>query len=265
MLVRASGTIEQIGNDFKLMFYLVAGITSVLFVFILLFFKAAPATPPSAAAEHGASLDSNFLSSLKKLVTNRNFVLLLISYGINVGVYYAISTLLNDLILRYYEGAQVDAGRIGLCIVVSGMVGSVVCGFILDKTRRFKETTMALYAASVVGMIIFTFTLSCGYIAVVYLSSILLGFFMTGYLPVGFEFGSEITFPEPEGTTSGLLNASSQVFGILTTLLYEQMLSKTHDRWANLTLCGLLVVGTVITAFIRADLRRQAHQPAVKP
>lgn len=34
---------------------------------------------------------------------------------------------------------------------------------------------------------------------------------MTGYLPVGFEFGSEITFPEPEGTTSGLLNASSQV------------------------------------------------------
>jgi FLVCR family feline leukemia virus subgroup C receptor-related protein len=36
-------------------------------------------------------------------------------------------------------------------------------------------------------------------------------FFMTGYLPVGFEFGAEVTFPESEGTSSGLLNASAQV------------------------------------------------------
>ena len=36
-------------------------------------------------------------------------------------------------------------------------------------------------------------------------------FFMTGYLPVGFEFAAELTFPESEGTSSGLLNASAQV------------------------------------------------------
>lgn len=34
---------------------------------------------------------------------------------------------------------------------------------------------------------------------------------MAGYLPVGFEFASEVTYPEPEGTTSGLLNACAQV------------------------------------------------------
>lgn len=34
---------------------------------------------------------------------------------------------------------------------------------------------------------------------------------MTGYLPVGFEFAAELTYPQPEGTSSGLLNASSQV------------------------------------------------------
>ncbi len=36
-------------------------------------------------------------------------------------------------------------------------------------------------------------------------------FFMTGYLPLGFEFGVEITYPESEGTSSGLLNAFAQV------------------------------------------------------
>lgn len=36
-------------------------------------------------------------------------------------------------------------------------------------------------------------------------------FFMTGFLPVGFEFAAELTYPENEGTSSGLLNTSSQV------------------------------------------------------
>ncbi|XP_072947565.1 choline/ethanolamine transporter flvcr2b isoform X2 [Epargyreus clarus] len=260
MLVRAQGTVEEIANDFKIMFYLVAGFTSVLFVLIVLFFKAAPATPPSAAADFGNNLDSNFLQSIKKLLTNRNYILLLISYGLNVGVFYAISTLLNQVILTYYPGANADAGRIGLVIVVAGMAGSVVCGLVLDKTHRFKETTLAVYTASVVGMVIFTFTLDCGVIAVVYLSSIILGFFMTGYLPVGFEFASEVTYPEPEGTTSGILNAVVQIFGIVLTLMYEWMLGEVGDRWSNLTLCALLALGAVITAAIRSDLRRQAAQ-----
>lgn len=74
-----------------------------------------------------------------------------------------------------FQGAHADAGRIGLVIVVAGMAGSVLSGLVLDKTHRFKETTLAVYAASVVGMVIFTFTLDCGTIAVVYLSSIILG------------------------------------------------------------------------------------------
>lgn len=37
---------------------------------------------------------------------------------------------------------------------------------------------------------------------------------MTGYLPVGFEFAAEITYPESEGTSSGLLNASAQVSSV---------------------------------------------------
>lgn len=37
-------------------------------------------------------------------------------------------------------------------------------------------------------------------------------FFMTGYLPLGFEFAVELTYPESEGTSSGLLNCSAQVY-----------------------------------------------------
>jgi hypothetical protein len=58
--------------------------------------------------------------------------------GINVGVFYAISTLLSQMILVYHPDAQEESGTTGLLIVVSGMFGSVVCGYILDKWHHFK-------------------------------------------------------------------------------------------------------------------------------
>lgn len=48
---------------------------------------------------------------------------------------------------------------------------------------------------------------------------------MTGYLPVGFEFAAELTYPEPEGTSSGILNAACQVFGITFTIVYAELLN----------------------------------------
>ncbi len=50
---------------------------------------------------------------------------------------------------------------------------------------------------------------------------------MTGYLPLGFEFAAEITFPESEGTSSGLLNASAQVSASIETKLTDFKMSWT--------------------------------------
>jgi len=89
-----------------------------------------------------------------------------------------------------------------------------------------------------------------------------LRFFMTGYLPVGFEFAAEITYPESEGTSSGLLNASAQFFGIIMTpitrIIFESSLG---DIGANLALAGILLMGFIMTVLIKSDLRRShAHR-----
>ncbi|XP_058836278.1 heme transporter FLVCR2 [Topomyia yanbarensis] len=266
ILVENHDDLNLVGDDLKLMFYLVAGFTSLLVILVLVFFKAAPPTPPSAAQEATKTTNplesSPFLHSIKRLILNRNYVLLLISYGMNVGVFYAISTLLNQIVLTHYPGHEVDAGRIGVCIVFAGMLGSVACGVVLDKTHRFKETTLAVYIFTMIGMWIYTFTLSTGHIAVVYITSSLLGFFMTGYLPVGFEFAAELTYPEPEGTSTGLLNAAAQVFGIAFTMIYSEILNSSGDIVANVTMAVMLFIGSAVTAIIRSDLRRQAaHNP----
>lgn len=85
---------------------------------------------------------------------------------------------------------------------------------------------------------------------------------MTGYLPVGFEFAAELTYPEPEVTSSGLLNASAQVFGIILTILGDWLLSSYGDLVCNGTLSAALLCGALLTMPIRADLKRQTAMAA---
>lgn len=80
---------------------------------------------------------------------------------------------------------------------------------------------------------------------------------MTGYLPVGFEFGAELTYPEPEVTSAGLLNASAQMFGIIFTLLGGWLLANYDSMVCNGILSAALLTGLVLTIPIRSELRRQ--------
>ncbi|EEB10749.1 conserved hypothetical protein [Pediculus humanus corporis] len=257
MIVRDHEDVDLITRDLKFLYYSIAVFTSFVFILILAAFQSAPSLPPSRAQASRLEDESSFSSSMQKLFFNRGYMLLLISYGIMVGVFYAISTLLNQIILQFFPGHELDAGRIGLTIVVAGMLGSVLCGFILDKTHHFKYVTLGIYCLSFLGMLSFMFTIDLGSIVLVYVVSGGLGFFMTGYLPVGFEFAAELTYPEPEGTSAGLLNASSQVFGIIFTIFYAHLYKDYGQRISDGVMSACLALGFIMTLMIRENLKRQ--------
>ncbi|XP_024085056.1 feline leukemia virus subgroup C receptor-related protein 2 isoform X2 [Cimex lectularius] len=248
---------ELVGSRLGLLFKSVAGFTSVLLVLIIFFYEEQPPLPPSQAALKQKEETPDFVGSIKRLLSNIGYILLLVSYGINVGVFYAISTLLNKVIITYFQNASEDAGRIGLTIVISGTVGSVVSGFVLDKTHKFKEVTLVVYLFSLIGLVVYNFTLDLGYIIIVYVTAGFLGFFMTGYLPVGFELAAELTYPEPEGTSVGILNGFCQIFGILFTIGYSALINAWGTKNAGLGLISTLAAGTVMTYFIPKDYKRQ--------
>jgi FLVCR family feline leukemia virus subgroup C receptor-related protein len=82
---------------------------------------------------------------------------------------------------------------------------------------------------------------------------------MTGYLGIGYEFAAELTYPVPEGTSSGLLNAASEVFGVMFTALGGKILDEYGDIPANCTLTALLLAGLAMTVLIQGKaLKRQA-------
>ncbi|XP_057344285.1 feline leukemia virus subgroup C receptor-related protein 2 isoform X4 [Manis pentadactyla] len=182
---------------------------------------------------------------------------ILVIIGLNAGAFYALSTLLNRMVILHYPGEEVNAGRIGLTIVIAGMLGAMISGIWLDRSKTYKETTLVVYIMTVVGMVVYTFTLNLRRLWVVFITAGTMGFFMTGYLPLGFEFAVELTYPESEGISSGLLNMSAQVFGIIFTIFQGQIIDNYGTMPGNIFLCAFLALGAALTAFIRPDLRRQ--------
>ncbi|XP_013375494.1 PREDICTED: feline leukemia virus subgroup C receptor-related protein 1 isoform X1 [Chinchilla lanigera] len=258
---------DLLAYNISTMFYGTSGVSTLLFILTAIAFKEKPPYPPSqaqAALQNNPPEEYSYKKSIRNLFKNIPFVLLLISYGIMTGAFYSVSTLLNQMILTYYKDQEVNAGRIGLTLVVAGMLGSILCGLWLDYTKTYKQTTVIVYILSFIGMIIFTFTLDLDYIIIVFITGGILGFFMTGYLPLGFEFAVEITYPESEGTSSGLLNAAAQVFGILFTLAQGKLITDYDPRTGNIFLCLWMFVGTILTALIKSDLRRHNINIGIK-
>ncbi|XP_030158483.1 feline leukemia virus subgroup C receptor-related protein 1 [Lynx canadensis] len=250
---------DLLACNISTMFYGTSSVATFLCFLTIIAFKEKPQYPPSqaqAALQNSPPAEYSYKKSIRNLFRNVPFVLLLITYGIITGAFYSVSTLLNQMILTYYKGEEVNAGKIGLTLVVAGMVGSILCGFWLDYTKIYKQTTLIVYILSFLGMVIFTFTLDLGYSIVVFVTGGVLGFFMTGYLPLGFEFAVEITYPESEGTSSGLLNAAAQIFGILFTLAQGKLTTDYSPKAGNIFLCVWMFLGIIFTALIKSDLRR---------
>ncbi|XP_069494147.1 choline/ethanolamine transporter FLVCR2 isoform X2 [Ambystoma mexicanum] len=260
LLVPNSDDLEELAYNIRTMFFGTAAVATALFVLVVIVFREKPLLPPSraqAVVRARPPADYSYKQSILKLLRNRNFILLVISYGLNTGAFYSLSTLLNRMVIIHYPGEEVNAGRIGLTLTVSGMIGALLTGIWLDKSKTYKVTTLLVYLMSLVGMIVYTSTLDLGHLWIVFITAGTLGFFMTGYLPLGFEFAAELTYPESEGTSSGLLNVCAQVFGIIFTISQGQIIDDYGTLAGNIFLCAFLLIGVIITGFIKADLRRQ--------
>lgn len=242
------GGSKMIGEDLNCLSSTIFWISSAICIISILSLDDKPPKPPGSASYHAAHQDELSLEqqhngsglldnqqqlnshkmetfhSIGQLVRDSDFRLLILSYGINVGCFYAVSTVLNQMVALRWPDLIDLAGTLGLLIVVSGMLGSVLCGQLLDRFHAYKLIIVFIYLFSLISMLLFTLVLeisSSTQLWPLYLAAIVLGFFMTGYLPLGFEFAAEITYPHPANTPAGLLNLSAQVSIVQNTLPYN--------------------------------------------
>ncbi|KAL4788125.1 major facilitator superfamily domain-containing protein [Aspergillus varians] len=157
-----------------------------------LFIPAKPPTPPSASS---AADKTPLLPAISQMLRTLEFWLVLIPFGVYVGLFNSISSLINQ-ILSPYKFSETEAGIAGGILIVVGLIASAIISPLTDRYKHYLGTIRILVPIVAISHIALIFApASPAGIVPSYVIMAILGASSFGLLPVVLEFVVEITYP----------------------------------------------------------------------
>jgi len=222
---------------------LIYGITALVaagIFFVLV--KERPPTPPCPPEEDTRSL---VFDGLRDSLKNPQFILVLVIFFVGLGVFNAVTTWIEDIV-RPRGFDTIMAGYTGGLMILGGIIGAVVMPLLSDHYRKRTPFLVVAVIGATLSLVGVTFALSTW---LLFTASFLFGFFLLSAGPVGFQYGAEITYPAPEGTSNGLMLLMGQISGILFILGMDSFKAPTTGSMTGslLVLTALMVIGLVLS------------------
>ena len=219
-----------------LLTYGIVSVISIVVFFALV--KERPPTPPCLPGQEERSL---VFDGFKESLRIRNFVLLMVIFFVGLGVFNAVTTWIEDIV-RPRGFSIIHAGNIGGLMIIGGIIGAVVIPLLSDHYRKRTPFLLLAVIGATIGLVGITFATSYWLLLV---SAFVFGFFLLSAGPVGFQYGAEVTYPTPEGTSNGLLLLMGQISGIIFILGMDSFKSIATGSMTLplIVLIGLMVLG----------------------
>jgi len=182
--------------------------------------KAPPKPPCRSAAEH--KLD--WRPSLRLLVRNTEFYLLLLLFGIFVGFFNSFTTLLNQILLPYgFTNDQ--SGLAGAILIICGLVSAAIVSPIIDRTHLFVfciVVQVPIICACYIAML--WAPASSNAVASVYGVCALLGASSFPLVGIALELSVERTHPVSPALTSSSLWSLAQLLGVISIVIMDALI-----------------------------------------
>ena len=225
------------------------GVVSFLaMILFFLFIRERPPSPPCPPEQEARSLA---IEGLTKMIRQREFILLLVIFFVGLGTFNAITTWIEE-VLKPRGFSITQAGNAGGAMIFGGILGALVIPLLSDRYRRRVPFLILAVLGAIIGLIGVTFA---GSDFLLLSSSFLFGFFLLSAGPIGFQYGAEITYPAPEGTSNGLLLLMGQISGIIFILSMDAF--KAPDT-GSMTLPLLVLIGLMIVCLFLSILLKEA-------
>jgi MFS family permease len=230
-----------------LLVYGIAAITAAVVFFVAV--REHPPTPPCPPDREERAL---VLDGLKQTLRKRDFVLLMLVFFIGLGMFNAVTTWIEDVVgPRGFTSNQ--AGLTGGLMIVGGVIGALIVPILSDRVRRRVPFIIVAIAGATLGLLGVTFAESYWLLLA---SAFVMGFGLLSAGPVGFQYGAEVAYPAPEGTSNGLLLLMGQISGIAFIFAMDGL--KNPDTGSmTVPLIGLIVL-MALGLFLCTRLRESA-------
>ncbi|KAF9167845.1 hypothetical protein DFQ26_002826 [Actinomortierella ambigua] len=211
---------------------LVALIVAVVAAIPVFFMHERPPTPPSPSAAEALqqTVEEPFTKSLKRVYTNKQFLLLLALFGTFVGFFNAFSSLIAQF-SEPFGYSNDEAGYFGAAMVVAGLIGAGIAGPIVDKYKNYKTLLKAGVPVVAALYVVFYFVMRKDFFIPIIIVSALLGMVSFSLLPTILELGVECTYPVTPSSSTSLLWCSGQLFAVVFLLALDAL--RDNERAAN--------------------------------
>ena len=228
------------------MLFIYGIISLVPVITFFLFAKERPATPP---CQPELDVRSLVFDGFKDTLRNKNFLLLLVIFFVGLGTFNAVTTWIEEM-LRPRGFSITQAGITGGLMIVGGIIGALIIPSLSDRYRRRTIFIVLAILGAILGLIGVTYATSYAFLL---MAAFILGFFLLSAGPIGFQYGAEITYPAPEGTSNGLLMLMGQISGIVFIFGMDTLKSPiTGSMTLSLNvLIGLMVLSLILCLRLR--------------
>jgi len=226
--------------------------------------SAAAALRRGAAAAAAAAPDAGswggVLRELRALLADGNFCALLGGFGLALGTFNALFSLLGQLVAPCgYSGSF--AGALGGAMLLTGLFSSLGVGALLLRTSALVPALRVLFCCAAACALGFLGALRPGAGGALLGAAVVLGAAAVPLLPVALETAAESFFPVSEDASSGLLTAAGKGLGA-GVLFGLQPLVAGWDCRALVSppaglLVGLLAVSGAALACFKRDYKRE--------
>jgi cyanate permease len=223
------------------------GIVSLIGAFV--FWGLAKERPPTPPCPPGQEERALVFDGLKQALRKRDFVLLMLIFFVGLGAFNAIATWIEDIVRpRGFSMAQ--AGITGGLMVVGGIIGALVMPPLSDRYRKRTPFLVLAVVGATLGLGGITYAMSYWLLLT---SAFVLGFFLLSAGPIGFQYGAEVAYPTPEGTSNGLLLLMGQISGIIFILGMDSFKSPGTGSMTPflVVLMGLMVLSIILGTRLR--------------
>jgi hypothetical protein len=211
----------------------------------------------------------NFWFDLKKVCSNRSFMVLALSGGLVSGVFNCWSASIPDSMSDSLSETMTQ--WLGFVANTASFVGNAAVGPLQQKffAFRLKRLIILLFVLQIVGYFAFTLSLPLGtfsstailplggtaLISVLCVASVCLG----AAAPLFYELGAELTYPGNEGLSAGVVSLSDNAAG-LVLLFVMPLIAKSWN--SALMLCAV-IIGAVLIFFVKEEYYRGKRDTAL--
>jgi len=214
-----------------------------------LFFLLAREYPPTPPCPPGQDERSLVFDGLRATLRKRDFALLMAVFFVGLGVFNSVTTWIAEILQPRGFGST-QAGLAGGLMIVGGIAGALALPAASDHYRRRVPFMVLALAGATLGLAGVTYAASYWLLLA---SAFVLGFFLLAAGPIGFQYGAEVAYPAPEGTSNGLLLLMGQISGIVFIFGMDGLKDPASGSMATplLVLIALMVVGVLLCTWLR--------------